>query len=374
MYDLLLRGGRVIDPGQGIDARLDVAVAEGRIAALAEEISTQAARQVLSVEGLWVVPGLIDAHVHVHWGVSHYGVDPDLACLARGVTTAIDAGSAGAYTYPSLKRFIIGPARTRIYALLNIATAGMFAEEVGELEDLRLFQPTLTRRIARDPHVLGLKARLDRIGAHQAADWLDRALELANELNVPLMVHIGSVYKMHNSLDELLPRLRPGDIVTHIFHGHPGGILEAEGRVRPCVWAAHERGVILDVGHGMGSFSFAVARAAVEQGLWPDLISSDVHTYSVGGPAFDLVTTMAKFLHLGLSPAQVIERTTLRPAQVFGLKGLGTLTPGAVADITVLALEQGAFRLYDCVGEVETGTQRLAPRYVVRGGRWSACA
>lgn len=372
MYDILIRQGRVLDPAQGLDAICDVALEHGRVARVASTISAPAT-VILDARGLLVTPGLIDLHVHVHWGVSHYGIDADLGGLALGATTAVDAGSAGGYAFPSLRRYTLERARTRLLAFLNISYLGMIGDEVGELEDARFINRDLALRVGQDPLVLGIKARMDRVGPLVATEPLERALEVAGELGKPVMIHIGSALRMHTPLGEVLRRLRPGDIVTHSYHGHPGGLLDATGQVEPEARLARARGVLFDVGHGAGSFAFEVARAALAQGFAPDTISSDLHTYSLGGPAFDLPTTMTKYLHLGMSLPEVVARTTAAPARLVGLAGrLGTLAEGAEGDVTLLRIEPGAWPLTDCVGHTEIAARRLALAGVIRGGDLAA--
>ncbi len=369
MYDILIRGGRLIDPLHSLDAPLDLAIQGERIAAVGPDLPPSHARQVYDATGLLVVPGLVDLHVHVHWGVSHYGIEADPACLARGVTTVVEAGSAGAYTYPSLKRWIMDTQQTEIYALLNIAYLGMIGDQVGELEDPRFVDEPLAERLALAPEILGLKARMDRVGARKA-EPLEQALSIAERVGKPLMVHIGSAKGMGVPLEAILERLRPGDVVTHCYHGKDGGILDDGGRVRAAVWRARVRGVLLDVGHGAGSFAWSTARRALEQGLPPDTISSDLHTYSLLRPVVDLPTTLAKFLHLGMPLNEVIRAATAAPAAWMGMADrIGQLGQGAAADVTLLRLEEGALDLYDAEGAVERASRRLTPVTVFKRGR-----
>jgi dihydroorotase len=198
---------------------------------------------------------------------------------------------------------------------------------------------------------------------------LARAIAVAESVGKPVMVHIGSAARMHVSLDEVLSLLRPGDIITHTYHGKDGGLLDEQCRVRAAALAARARGVLFDVGHGAGSFSFAVARAALVQGFPPDVISSDLHTYSLLSPVGDLVTTMAKFMHLGMPLIDTVRRVTEAPAQVIGqARRLGHLAPGADADIAILRLESGAYRFKDCDGNVEQGAVRLSPVCTIKRG------
>jgi len=323
--------------------------------------------------GLLVMPGLVDIHIHAHWGVSHWAIEPDSACLSTGVTTAIEAGSAGGYTYPSLRRFVMDRCQMRLYALLNISSCGMVAPNVGELEDLRYADKDVATRVGQDARILGIKARMDRVGQNPATVPLKAAIEAAEELGKPAMIHIGNAERMRVPLAAVLELLRPGDIVTHTFHGHFGGIVDGDGKLRPEVVAARERGVLFDVGHGSGSFAFRVARAAIEQGFKPDTISSDLHYYSVAGPVFDLPTTMSKFLHLGLGLEEVIELATWAPAKAFGLEDhIGTLKVGAEGDVCIMKLEEGEFQLQDCERQVEVASRILSAVKVIKGGQLSS--
>jgi dihydroorotase len=340
------------------------------VAALADDLSEAQAERQLDARGLLVTPGLVDVHTHLYWGVSHYGIEPDPHCLARGVTTALDAGTAGAQTFPAFRRFIIEQAGTRILALLNVSAMGMIHAGVGELEDLRYADTDLTVRVAREHPglVVGLKVRL---GEPNVADnglaALAKAREAADRLGgVPIMVHLSQTVV---PLTEILARLERGDLVTHCYHGYEHGILDGRGGVVGAARDAAERGIIFDVGHGVGSFKWEVAEQAVSQGFLPGTISSDIHAYSAPGPAVDLVTTLSKFLHLRLSLDQVLERATGAAARAMGLaERLGTLRIGAEGDLTLLEVEDDDFPLTDCHGQTRVGHRRLAPRHVVKGG------
>jgi dihydroorotase len=373
-YDLLVRGGRVIDPSQNLFDDRDVAIAGGRIAQVGAGIPETDARQVLNARGKIVTPGLIDVHVHVYDGVAPLGIPADPNCVAKGVTTVVDAGSAGAHTFPGLRKYVINVANTRVYALLNISVVGQSTyspdNPFGELLDLRYANPKLTIRTIEQNRdtILGIKIRLTR---NLAGDHDLRALGLAREaadaVQLPLMVHIGGSY---SPLKDILAMLKPGDVVTHSFRGGDGGILDDKDRVLPEVRAAITRGVHLDVGHGAGSFSFDTAEKAFRQEVLPGTISSDVHQYNVNGPVFDLATTLSKFLLLGLTLPQVIERATMNAARLFAFpQGLGTLRPGAEGDLAVFSLEEGNFEFVDALGARRNGHQRLVPVSTVKSGR-----
>ncbi len=370
MYDLVIKGGMVIDPSQGLHAPRDVALDMGKVVAVEEEINPSQAREVVTAEGLLVTPGLVDIHVHIYWGVSHYGVEADLGCLARGVTTAVDAGSSGAHTFPGLRRYVIEVASTRLYAFLNISSMGMITDAVGELNDLRFADPALAVRVARanEDVIVGIKVRLDRgrVGENGPIKPLRLARQAADRLNLPIMVHIG---RMDAPLAEILSYLREGDLVTHTYHGHEGGILDDNGRLIREAWQARERGVLFDVGHGAGSFAFRVAQRALDAGFTPGTISSDLHAYNINGPVFDLATTMSKFIHMGLPLGEVVKLCTWNPARAVGIpESIGTLRPGAEGDVAILHLEEGEVEFIDCEGQVVLVERRLIPVNVIRNG------
>jgi dihydroorotase len=366
---VLIRGGTVIDPAQGLHALRDVRLADGQVVTVAPGLTPAPGEESLDARGLLVVPGLIDLHVHVFPGASHYGIAPDPHCLATGVTTVVDAGSAGALTFPAFRRFVIEVAETRILPLLNISATGMLSAEVGELEDVRFIDRARALQTieANRDLVQGIKVRLSRQQAgSNARVALSTALDAAAAARLPLMVHVGDT---PIPLDEILRELRPGDVMTHCYHGREQGVLDEDGRVRPEARRAVARGVNFDVGHGVGSFAFAVARAALAQDLPPGTISSDLHIYNVHGPVFDLATTMSKFLALGLALDDVVRMTTAVPARLLGRGDrLGTLAPGAMADVTFLRLEAGAFTFADARGDSMAGETRLTPVHVVRNG------
>jgi dihydroorotase len=373
-YDLLIKGGRVVDPSQDLSARRDVAIRGHTIAKVASDIPETDAEHVLDVSGSIVTSGLIDVHVHVYDGVAPLAIPADPNCVAKGVTTVLDAGSAGAHTFPGFRKYVIDVAETRIRALLNISVVGQSTYSPdnthGELLNLDYANPRLTARtIERHRDViLGVKVRLSRdIAGENDLRALHLAREAAEAVNLPMMVHIGDT---HTPLKELLPVLRAGDVITHCFHGRAGGILDDKGRVLPDVRAAVGRGVHLDVGHGAGSFAFEVAEQAIGQDLLPGTISSDLHQFNVHGPVFDLATTLSKFLHLGLTLEQVITRVTTNPARTFGFPaGLGTLREGAEADVAVFALQEGDFRFADSLGHHRVGHRKLTPVATVKSGR-----
>jgi dihydroorotase len=372
--DLAITGGRVLDPAAGLDADATVVVDGSLIRAIAPVEPAAPAAETIDARGLLVVPGLVDLHTHVYRGVSHYGVDPDERCLRRGVTTAVDAGSAGAQTFPGFRSFVVEAARTRVLAFLHVGVAGMLSPLVGELEDIRWASPDEAVARAREHAdlVVGIKVRLgyQMVGLNPEPA-LQLAREAADRLELPLMVH---VIDMPRPITWLLPSLGAGDVVTHCFHGNEGGILDERGRLFKQVESAAARGVVFDVGHGIGSFAFRVARAALAQDFTPTTISSDVHAHNVVGPVYDQPTTLSKLLHLGVPLPDVVRATTSAPAAaVRAGEWLGSLAPGREADLTVLELLPGTWRLTDGAGETEVAEELLVPRFAVRAGEIVSC-
>ena len=328
-FDLVLRGGRVIDPSQGIDAVMDVGFRDGRVAGLGPDLGGDMVRDVA---GLIVTPGLIDLHTHVYWGGTSLGVDP-LVLARGGCTTLVDTGSAGPGNFPGFLEHVIRPSPVRIIALLNVSFAGIYGFSkrvmVGESGDLRLMAPIDAVEVARSNRdtIGGIKVRVGFNASQNSGTVpLDIALKVAEEAGLPLMAHIDIPPP---TLEEVLVRLRPGDILTHSFRPFPNNPTTPDGGVRPAVIEARKRGVIFDIGHGMGSFAFKTAKAMLANDFLPDCISSDVHALCIDGPAFDLLTTMSKFLCLGLPLAETVKAATEAPAKALRRGDLGTLKPGA---------------------------------------------
>ncbi|MEM6934190.1 MAG: amidohydrolase/deacetylase family metallohydrolase [Pseudomonadota bacterium] len=369
--DLVLKGGRLIDPKNRVDADCDVGFENGRVARIGSNL---AGREERSVEGKIVCPGLIDLHTHVYWGGTSLGIDAEAYCRQCGVTTAVDTGSAGPGNFPGFRTHVIDQSSVRILAYLHVSYAGIFgfAREVmvGESEDIRLMAPISAAKLA-DQHrdvIVGIKIRL---GRHASGDQgmapFEYALDVAEQTGLPIMAHIDEAPP---SYGELVARLRSGDVLTHCFRPFPNSPLIGSGRIRPEVISARERGVIFDIGHGMGSFSFETARTMLANGFPPDVISSDVHQLCIHGPAYDQAVTLSKFLCLGMEIGDVIAASTSNPAEAVRRSDLGHLTPGAVGDATILSLENGEFPYVDVVGEKVIGDRRLRSAGVVIGGKW----
>jgi dihydroorotase len=373
-YDLILRGGRVIDPSQRLDAVSDVAFAGGKVAKVAPKLQGSAGTDVRDVSGSIVTPGLIDLHTHVYWGGTSLGIDAEEFCRTSGVTTSVDTGSAGPGNFAGFRKHVIEPSQVRILAYLHVSHAGIFGFSnrvmVGESADLRLMNPIDAVEVAnanRDV-IVGIKVR---VGLHASgtsgAVPLRIALEVAEAVGMPLMAHIDHPPP---SYEEVIEMLRPGDILTHAFRPFPNSPATHQGTVKKEVLDARKRGVRFDIGHGKGSFAFKTARAMLANGFLPDTISSDVHQLCINGPAFDQVTTMSKFLCMGMELPDVIAASTVNSAMALKRPELGSLKPGSVGDATVLSVKEGRFDYVDVVGEHLEGDRKIASEGVVVGGRW----
>ncbi len=369
-YDILIRRGHVIDPSQQLNAVCDVAVSDGKIAAVQEHIAADESRHVIDGRGLLVVPGLIDIHVHVY-PHSPYGLAPDPLCPAGGVTTMLDAGTAGCYNFGAFRRDIIDHAETQIFSLVNLSCMGLIAANLGELCDRRYADVdgcVETIRQHRDVAV-GVKIRAGKhiIGeGQQGWDNLRDAIRAARQSETWLMVHIG---ECPMSIPELVDQLEPGDCITHCFKGGGTRVLDDANQVHDAVRAAAERGVIFDIGHGFGSFNWDVAAAALDQGFEPTTISTDLHVMNLHGPVYDMPTTMSKFLLLGTPLERVIDMSTTVPAAILNQEDqLGTLKVGTVADVTVLQRHEGQFVFTDSYQQTRVGNELLTAAATIRRG------
>ena len=346
-FDLIITGGRVIDPATQTDGDLDIGVIGDRIAVIQKGPLHAPARTTIDVGGCLVVPGLVDIHTHLLAGGSYWGISPAPLAWRTGVTTWVDAGSAGIYNLPQFLALAAAHQPISVYGFLNISGIGLVGQ-TGELAvpehcDARLCTEAID---ANRERLVGVKCRLDhRSTAGGSLHGLETALKAARAAKVPLMVHIG---EGPPALGDVLAQLDAGDILTHCTTGQNMALVDDHGRLLSCVRAARERGVLFDVGHGAGSFSFAVAEALLSEGLIPDVISSDLHQLSVLGPAFDLPTTMSKLLAVGMSLTDVIAAATSRAARAIGRADrCGALICGRLADIAVLRRRAGELALFD---------------------------
>jgi dihydroorotase len=348
----------VIDPANGIDGEFDIAMLDGKIARVDAGIDPALARETIDASGQIVTPGLIDLHTHIYWGVTYWGIEADPVAAQTGVTTWLDVGSAGSYTFPGFREYVVNRTRARVYALLHISSIGLVAP-TWEVSNIDYCNVDLAEMIVNENRdlILGIKIRVDRNTTRSTGIRpLELARELADKVGLPLMVHIGTGPP---SLDEVVNLLRPGDILTHCFTGQDNRITDDGGKVHVNVRDLHDRGLILDIGHGTGSFSYEVAEASLHDGVMPDVISSDIHQTARQGPAFDLPTTLSKFLNLGMSLPDVIERATSRPAKAMRKPELGTLSVGSAADVALFQIEQGEFRYFDAEMNERSGRTRL---------------
>jgi dihydroorotase len=361
-YDLLVKGGRVIDPARRFDAMADVAIAKGRIAAVQPSIPTSAAGEVVDAAGAIVTPGLIDIHTHVR------SADMPGICLSQGVTSIVDAGSRGA---DQIDEVVANAKRApnRVRVLINLGRKGIIDE--GDLMDLANADVALART-AIERHrdvVIGIKARLSRnVAGDHDLEALRRAQEVARPLGLPVMIHIGQSF---SSVPQLLTLLKPGDIVTHMYAFPPNPIFDGKGGVLPEVIAARKRGIRFDIGNGRaGHFTWDTMADGIKAGFLPDTTSSDWTDAGRTEHVVDFPNVMSKLLMLGVPLMQVIAMGTSNAAATFpAFKGLGTLRPGAPADVSILELRQGSFEFVDNANTRRSGTQRLFPRAVVIGGR-----
>jgi dihydroorotase len=370
-FDLLLTGGTVLNPAAKLNQILDVGVAGSRIAAIGAGLPRSDAKKVLDVAGCYVTPGLIDFHVHSYWGVNPYGCDLDDLCLATGVTTTMDAGSAGPVNLLGFRKLVYEKSKTRMLGFVALAQHGVL-NEPGELLSLGFADSDGSAQAVADNRdmSIGVKVRLHKkaIGENSRAA-LRLAIKAGEATHTPIMVHVGNTAI---GMDEIAATLRPGDIITHCYTPQKPSIIDEQGKLLVEVRKAKERGVIFDVGHAGGHFDFNLVRRAMGEGIVPDVISSDLHG-RLSQPGFgvvgDLLTTLTKFLPLGLSFDEIISKCTVAAARVVGWQDrIGTLEVGREADIAVLQIIDEPTKLRDSVGGEMTHKQRIAAKWTIRAG------
>ena len=370
-FDLLLTGGTVLNPATKTNQKLDVGVTGGKVTAIQANIPRVGVKRVIDATGCYVTPGLIDFHVHSYWGVNPYGCDLDALCLASGVTTAMDAGSAGPINLLGFRKLVYERSKTRMIGFVALAQHGVL-NEPGELLDLGFADSDGSAQAVADNRdiSIGIKVRLHKkaIGDN-SRDALRLAIKAGEATRTPILVHVGSTAI---GMDEIADTLRPGDIITHCYTPQKPSIIDDQGKLLPLVRKAKERGVIFDVGHAGGHFDFALVERAMGEGIIPDVISSDVHG-RLSQPGFgvvgDLPTTLTKFLPLGLSLEKIIASCTVDAARVVGWQDrIGSLEVGREADIAVLQVVNDPVKLRDSLGAERVHKQRIAAKWTVRAG------
>jgi dihydroorotase len=373
LTDFLLKGGRLIDPASGRDGPFDVRVRGGIVDAIGADLPPDGAA-LIDVKDQIVTPGLIDVHLHLMKGLGAFGADPDVFGVGSGVTTVVDAGSAGHSLLNVFRNYVTDNAKTRVLNYVNLSTlGGVTGPGYSILADPRLIDEDKIEKTveANRDIIVGIKimATGGALGA-QGLKPLERARKLGDSLKLPLLVHIGESWTKDTApvhVGDVLKYLRPGDIVTHMFTVHPGGLLDGNGKLWPQVRDAKESGILMDVGHGLHNLNFDVARRVLDQGLRPDGVSTDGHRGNRAGPVYDLPTTMAKLMALGVSLNQVIEMATANAAKLLGRDGdLGTIRTGQPADISVLKLEEREWQAVDSQKGTIPAHQALVPVYAIR--------
>jgi dihydroorotase len=371
--DILLKGGHVIDPKNKIDSKMDVAITNGKILMVAPVISSEKAKKVIDVTGMFVTPGLIDIHTHAflgtngdYWNDGPNAVQPDAFTFRCGVTTIVDPGSMGWRTFPAFKKQTIDQSETRVLALLNIVGSGMRLLYEQDSSDM---DPKVTARAAKSykDYVVGIKT------AHYFGSFtaVDRTVEAGRLANLPVMIDFGDANPPLSLEDLLMKRLRPGDIYTHTFTSVSGRehVVDMNGKVKPFIFEAQKRGIIFDVGFGGGSCGFNQLIPSIKQGFMPDVISTDLHIFSMNAGMKSMSNVMSMFLSLGMSIEDVILRSSWKPANVINRKDLGNLSPGAEADVAVFKVIDGDFGFQDAYSKRFNGTKKLESQLTFRAGK-----
>lgn len=366
-FDSLFKDGHVIDPSQNLDGVFDVGIKDGKIAAIAKDLPASSCPQVYQAKGSYLCPGLVDIHGHWYEG-GLYGIDPRI-CLNHGVTTAVDAGSTGYANFPAFRRAAMDGNPVNLFALIHISFLGLHAPFAEELMNISYARPVETAQVIEQnrDRALGVKVRIGSMTGSHGDKALELALEAAKDARTLLMVHIS----LGADERKILESLRAGDILTHCFHGR-GNRMLGEGGITntDLVMEARKRGILFDVGHGGGSFSWDTAQRGYEHHFYPDTLSTDLHRYCVGKPlSVSLPQVMSKFLCLGMSLQDTILKTTSAPAKAVGLgEGIGSLKVGGRADVLQFRLEEGEFKFQDTHLETRVGSRSIVPLRVVKDG------
>ena len=367
-YDILIKNGEVRDPARGYKERDDVAILDGKIAAIERKIPAERGLDVIDASGLFVVPGLVDIHTHCYHGGTGLGVEADPIAAGSGTTTWVDAGSFGFDQTAGFRRFIVNPAQARIFGYVYLYPDSR-NPDIDPVKYVRgVMKRTGETAVANRDILLGVKMQVgSNMNGRYSLDFLKIARELCDQFKLPLMAHISFAPP---ETDQVMELMRPGDVVTHCFNAHTLGILDGAAKVRASVRDARARGVLFDVGHGLGSFNFNAARKALDDGFLPDTISTDIYTLNVSGPVYDFPTTLSKLLHLGMSFDDVLARATVNPARIVNrVAGLGTLAPRSPADVALLAIEEGQFQLTDSQRNTVMATRRITSRLTICRGK-----
>jgi len=373
MYDLLIKGARVIDPSQNIDAKLDIAISGAKIAKVAKDIPSQESQQIVDAVDKIVTPGLIDLHCHVCDGILDICVEPDTAGVKQGVTTVVDAGSAGQAIFGGFPKYVIPASHTTVFCFLHLGSQGLSVmPELRDWQEIDLDAIAATIDSNRDV-VKGVKIRLvGNIVENSGVKVVEMAKKTARKFGLPVMVHIGDVEERISPTltQEFLPLMQPGDILSHVFTARLGSILRPDGTVLPELRQAMERGVVLDIAHGRFNFSYAVARKGIAQGILPSTLSSDLTIPSLTGPVYGLTVIMSKFMALGLDLKQIIAMTTINPARALSVENrMGSLNSGMDADVSILELLSGTWNLEDTEQEIVQVTKLIAPSMTIKSGQ-----
>lgn len=402
-FDLLIKGGEVVDPSSGYSGILDVAVKRDRIAAVDKDIPVESAFQVIDVSGQLVTPGLIDLHAHIYEGVTYWGVSADAIGSQSGVTTWVDAGSAGAVTFQGFRDYVIERSKVKVFAYINIAYIGLVAQDY-ELSNTEYSNIELLKSIVNNNRdvIVGIKIRAGQSGGGKDLVPFERSRVAADEMELPIMMHLST---SPPDVETAISFLKSGDIITHCYTGQSMKMIDENGIILPGARKAIEEGVILDLGHGAGSLSFITAEALMKQGFNVDVISTDLHHLSIlgpnlimddpgkghvfadrqddvdarsvmvqvqgeGEPDFDMLTCFDKMLYLGMTFHDIIKATTSKPAEILGMEGeIGTLRPGAYADIATFVIDEGDVELKDIHGEIRIGKETVRNVHTFLDGR-----
>ena len=366
-FDILIRGGEVRDPGRGFRQKADVGIKDGKVAAIEANIPAERGVDVVEADGMYVVPGLVDLHAHVYHSLG-FGIEPDPLAATSGVTTWVDAGSFAHNQAGAFRKFIVDGSQSRIYGYVYLYPTTRNPEEDPVRYVRRNMRRTGETAVANRDFIIGVKFQVgSNMNGRWSLEFLKIARELCDKYELPLMAHVSFAPP---EMDQVMEYMKPGDVMTHCFNTHSIGILDAAGKIKSSVRDARARGVLFDVGHGAGSFNFDIASKALDQGFMPDTISTDVYTASINGPVYDMPTTMMKMQHLGMSLDDVLVRTTSNPAKIVDrVPGMGTLAVGGPADVALLELEEGDFRLVDSQRNAVRVNERIVSRLTICRGR-----